>query len=137
MRIVFVALVSVVGLLVALVAGHFALIEIGREVVTLRTQDPGGAFEETRLWVVDVDGAPWLHSTGPVWAGRMAGRPTVELDRGGETRRYVAVPVPGPHPRIDRALREKYGIADRWVRLIAPCNEDTLPVRLEPVAAQS
>jgi hypothetical protein len=117
---------------VALVLGHLALIEVGREVAVLRTRGPDGARQETRLWVVDHDGAAWLHSKGAEWEARFAGDPVVELERGGEVRRYRAHAVPGPHPRIDALLREKYVLADRWVRFLAPCDEDTVAVRLDP-----
>ncbi|MCB1644629.1 MAG: hypothetical protein KDI36_04210 [Pseudomonadales bacterium] len=30
----------------------------------------------------------------------------------------------------DQALRARYGIADRWVRFLAPCDDSVLPVRL-------
>jgi len=110
-----------------------ALIEIGREVVTLRTPLPSGGWQETRLWVVDDGGSAWLHSAGDAWAKRFAGDPVVELVRGGSTRRYRAHAVPGPQPRIDALLREKYGVADRWVRFIAPDGEKTLVVRLDPL----
>jgi hypothetical protein len=116
------------------VVGHLALIEIGREVVTLRTSRPDGSLQETRLWVVDHEGATWLHSAGRDWLDRFEQNPVVELERAGKTRRYTALPVPGPHYEIDELLREKYGIADRWVRFIAPCDADTVPVRLEPVS---
>jgi len=119
---------------VLLVAGHLALIEIGREVVTLRTPLPDGGWQATRLWVVDHDGAAWLHSAGDSWRARFAGDPVVELERNGGTRRYRATLVSGPHPAIDRRLREKYGVADRWVRLLAPCNEDVTLARLDPVS---
>lgn len=132
MRAVWITL-GVVATLVALVAGHLALIEVGREVVTLRTRIPDGGWKETRLWVVDHDGVPWLHSAGADWARRFEGDPVVELVRAGETRRYRAHAAPGPHPQIDARLRRKYGVADRWVRLLAPCDDDTLPVRLDPL----
>ena len=110
-----------------------AFIEIGREVVTVRTQRPDGSWQKTRLWVVDDDGAAWLHSAGAAWAKRFEGDPIVELERGGKVAKYRAHPVPGPHPRIDALLREKYGIADRWVRLIAPDTDQVLVVRLDPI----
>lgn len=116
----------------ALVGGHLALIEVGREVAILRTPRPDGTWQATRLWVVDEGGAVWLHSAGEDWARRFEGDPIVELERGGEVRRYRAHAVPGPHPRIHELLREKYGIADRWVRWIAPDGETVLPVRLDP-----
>jgi hypothetical protein len=126
-----------IGLVIALaalaVASHLALIEVGREVVTLRTRDPDGRVRETRLWIVDDGGVSWLHSAGARWRERFAGDPIVEVERGGVTYRYQSHAVPGPHPRVDELLRAKYGIADRWVRFIAPCGEDVLPVRLEPL----
>jgi hypothetical protein len=128
-----VAIAAVVIAAFFVVGGHMALIEIGREVVTLRTPLPNGGWQETRLWVVDDGGSAWLHSAGDAWAQRFADDPVVELVRGGRTRRYRAYAVPGPHPRIDALLREKYGVADRWVRFIAPDGEKTLVVRLDPL----
>jgi hypothetical protein len=133
MKRVMMAAAILLGIGVALVLGHLALIEIGREVVTLRTRLPGAGWQETRLWVVDYDGAVWLHSAGKRWLRRFDGDPIVELERHGEVRRYRAHALPGPHLEIDRLLREKYGFADRWVRFLVPCDEDTVPVRLEPL----
>ena len=133
MKILLKIILSLIAIVMLLVITHLAIIELGREVVTLRTTDAAGAVQETRLWIVDVDGAAWLHSAGPVWAGRFDDNPVVEVVRHGRIGRYTATPVPGPHPDIDAALRQKYGFADRWVRWIAPCGEDTIPVRLEPV----
>lgn len=126
----------IVGILLAgvvAVAGHFALIEIGREVATLRTQQEDGSWLETRLWVVDYEGSPWLHSAGANWEKRFENDPEVELVRDGEMRRYRAHPDRDAHAAIDAALRNKYGIADRWVRFLAPCDESVLPVRLVAV----
>ena len=116
-----------------LVLGHLALIEIGREVVTLRTQRPDGTWWNSRLWIVDDGGSAWLHSGGAAWLKRFDGDPVVEVRRHGEFRRYKAHAIPGPHPRVDRLLREKYGVADRWVRFLAPDNEQTVAVRLDPM----
>jgi hypothetical protein len=134
MKTLMTAIVILLALAVVVVLGHLAMIEVGREVVTIRTPLPDGEWQETRLWVVDYQGVPWLHSAGESWVARFEGDPVVELERGGETRRYKAHAVPGPHPEIDAALREKYGIADRWVRFLAPCNESVVPVRLQPLA---
>ena len=112
------------------VCAHFLLIEAGREVVTLRTESADGTWQETRLWVVDYKGDVWLHSAGTEWHNRFEGGSRVELDRNGLTERYEAIPDPSKHPEIDAELRAKYGVADRWVRLLAPCDETVLPVRL-------
>lgn len=124
---------TLVGAGLLLVLGHLALIEIGREVATLRTERLDGTWKETRLWIVDDAGGAWLHSAGADWVARFEGDPVVELERGGELRRYRARAVPGPHPEVDRLLREKYGVADRWVRFLAPCDGSVVPVRLEPL----
>ena len=134
MRRVLVALGVAIALVVAYVLAHWALIEIGREVVVLRTEEADGSWYESRLWIVDDDGAAWLHGDrGSRWEQNLAARPVVEVVRHGETHRYRAVPVPGPHPRIDALLREKYGIADVWVRVVAGDRETTTPVRLERI----
>ncbi len=115
---------------VAVVLAHFAFIEIGREVVTLRTENADGSWRETRLWVADYDGDVWLHSAGAAWERRFEGNPVVELVRHGEVARYRAEPDRSAHADIDAALRAKYGVADRWVRFLAPCDGSVLPVRL-------
>lgn len=130
MRKVLIILVSVIAIVLALVLTHFTVIELGREVVTLRTEGAAGAWKETRLWVVDYDGDPWLHSAGEEWQQRFEENPVVELVRNGEIETYRAEPDRSAHAAIDNALREKYGLADRWVRFLAPCNEWVLPVRL-------
>ena len=133
MKRLIVASALVVGVLALLVGAHLAFIEIGHEVVTLRTQRPDGTWRESRLWIVDDGTSSWLHSAGADWVKRFEGDPVVEVRRGGEIRRYRAHAVPGPHPEVDRLLREKYGLADRWVRFIAPDNEDVVVVRLDPL----
>jgi hypothetical protein len=124
---------AVVGIAMLVVLGHMAFIEIGREVVTLRTQRADGTWQETRLWIVDEGASSWLHSGGKDWLKRFEGDPVVEVEREGRVRRYTAHAVPGPHPEVHRLLREKYGIADRWVRFIGPDNEETVAVRLDPL----
>ena len=99
----------------------------------LRTQGDDGEWLETRLWIVDHEGFPWLHGANSQWMHNLRERPLVELERAGETGSYHAHPVPGPHPEIDALMREKYGVADVWVRFIVPDDEVTMPVRLEPV----
>jgi hypothetical protein len=127
------AIAILFGLAVAVVLGHLALIEVGREVVTLRTQRPDGSWQATRLWIVDDAGSAWLHSAGLDWIARFEGDPVVEVARPDGLHRYRAHAVPGPHPRIHELLRAKYGAADRWVRFVGPDNEVTLAVRLDPL----
>ncbi len=133
MRRFLITIATVIAVGVAAIVAHLAVIEVGREVVTLRTPFANGDWHSTRLWLVDDGDASWLHSAGEAWQRRFAGDPVVELERDGEIRRYRARAVPGAHPRIDQLLREKYGLADRWVRFLAPCGENTVPVRLDPL----
>jgi hypothetical protein len=127
-----VALASI-GLGIAYLLAHWALIEVGREVVVLRSQDPDGGWYESRLWIVDDGGVAWLHGGDSRWMRNLEARPDVEVERGGQTHRYRAHAVAGPHPRLDELLRAKYGVADRWVRFVAPDGEATRAVRLEPL----
>ena len=124
----------VVGLVLAYAIAHCALIEGGREVIVLRTQNEDGTWLETRLWIVDdeSEGVAWLHgSSESRWERNLAARPEVEVTRAGATHRYRATQVPGPHPKIHELMRAKYGIADRWVRFVGGDGESTVPVRLE------
>jgi hypothetical protein len=134
MRRLLLALGVTAGLAVACVLAHCALIETAGEVIVLRTEEADGKWLETRLWIVDDAGVPWLHGADSRWMRDLEARPIVEVVRGGETRRYRATPAPGPHPRLHELLRAKYGVADRWVRFIGPDGESTTPVRLEPLA---
>lgn len=108
-----------------------AFIEVGNEVVVLWTKDAFGDRHFRRLWAVDYDEAVWLHSKGNSWHELFKERRIVELERNGSLETYEAVAVPGAHPEIDRLLREKYGLADRWVRFFAPDDEGVLVVRLD------
>lgn len=131
MRRFVIVLAALPALGIGYLLAHWALIEVGREVVVLRTVDDDGAWRKTRLWIVDDGGYAWLHGGSSRWMQNLRDRPIVEVDRGGDTHRYRAHPVAGAHPRIDELLREKYGVADRWVRFVAPDTEATTAVRLE------
>lgn len=131
MKRIVVALTLLAGLVAAYFVAHWALIEVGREVIVLRTQEADGGWLETRLWIVDDGAASWLHGGDSQWMRNLQARPLVEVTRAGATQRYRATAVPGPHPRVHELLREKYGIADRWVRFVAGDKEYTMPVRLE------
>ena len=120
-------------LAVAYVVAHCALIE-SREVIVLRTEGPDGRWLESRLWIVDDGPIAWLHGGDSRWMHNLEVHPIVEVVRAGESHRYRATPVPGPHPHVHELLRAKYGIADRWVRFVGPDGESTRPVRLERLA---
>jgi hypothetical protein len=134
-------LVAVVAaIVIAYGLAHLALIEVGREVVTLRKWSAGGTISNARLWIVDDGGRyAWLHHgyADSDWIRRLAIDPVVTIERGGMERQYRARPDLESHQRVHELLREKYGIADRWVRLVTGGTERcrAVPVRLEPVDA--
>lgn len=132
------ALLVLLALALAYPLLHWALIEAGREVIVLCTEGDDGRTLQTRLWIVDDGGVSWLHGDrGSDWERNLAARPLVEVVRAGRTERFRATPVPGPHARLHELLREKYGLADVWVRLIGADRETTTPVRLDPLAPPS
>jgi len=137
MRRAAILLAAALGLCVAYVVAHWALIELGFYINVLRTENPDGGWLETRLWIVDDGDDSWLHGGDSAWMRNLRARPTVEIERDGETHRYRADPVPGPHPKLDALLRAKYGAADRWVRFVGPDDETTTGVRLELLDAPS
>jgi len=134
MKRIAIVLAATFGLCGAYVATHWALIELGREVIVLRTENLDGGWLETRLWIVDDGVYSWLHGGDSDWMRNLRARPIVEIERGGETHRFRAYAVPGPHPKLHELLRAKYGVADLWVRFVGPDNESTTPVRLELLA---
>jgi hypothetical protein len=76
----------------------------------------------------------------------MDAHPIVEIVRGGKILRYRARPDPDAHAKVHQLLREKYGLADMWVRFLAGTDTrsglltsgekcKTVPIRLEPIPA--
>ena len=140
MKRLMVAAAIVLSLCVAYALAHLALIEVGREVVGLHKWTPGGAVHKTRLWIVDDGPYAWLHhgDAKSAWIRRLETDPIVTIERGGRTRQYRAIPDRESHARVHELLREKYGIADWWVRFVTGGTErcPAVPVRLEPVEGQ-
>jgi len=139
----------VVGVCVAYVLAHLALIEVGREVVVVSEPTPTGVERKARLWIVDEGKYSWIHpgsANAQWWVQHMDANPFVEIYRGGESRWYRAQPDPEAHARVHQLLREKYGVADMWVRFLEGSDTQsgilngekctTVPIRLEPVAAK-
>jgi hypothetical protein len=83
----------------------------------LRTQDEEGTVRETRLWVIDYEGAPWVVTArNSEHVRQLTAKPRVELFRRGQARCYLAEPH-GDRETIEDALRlrrEKY-----WVQRVA------------------
>jgi hypothetical protein len=70
-------------------------------VVVLRTTGPEGAVRETRLWVVDYQGSPWIVTgRGSPHDLDLTANPRVEIFRQGESRCWMA------ERHLDRATLE-------------------------------
>ena len=147
MKQVIIVAAIVVGVCPAYVLAHLALIEVGREVVVVHEPTPTAAVRKARLWIVDDGPYSWIHpgnANAAWWIRNMDAHPIVEIERGGKTRRYRALPDPEAHAKVHQLLREKYGVADRWVRFLEGTDTQsglltgekckTVPIRLEPAA---
>jgi hypothetical protein len=145
--VIFVAVIAA-GVCVAFVLAHMALIEVGREVVVVDEPTPAGGVRKARLWLVDQGPYSWIHPGGANarwWVQHMDANPIVEIYRHGETRRYRATPDPNADAKVHQLLREKYGVADMWVRFLTGSDTraglingkkcTTVPIRLELIAA--
>ena len=126
------ALLVALGLLFVLLT--VAALE-GPEVVVLRTMDAHGKTRETRTWIADYDGLSWVEAANPAreFYRQILENPEVELLRGKERQRFRAVPLANPegHVLIRRLLFEKYGLADRWIGLLADTSQ-SIAIRLDP-----
>ena len=126
------ALLGAVVLLMLLAVGTWWAGE-QTEVAVLRTSDALGRAYETKLWVVDREGVPWVRVANPErgWYRRLLEQPRVELVRAGETRACLARPydVPEIAAELDVAFREKYGLVDWWYGLLL--RRHAIPVKLE------
>lgn len=139
----------VVGVCAAYVLAHLALIEVGREVVVVHEPTPTGGVRKARLWIVDDGPYSWIHpgsANAQWWIRNMDAHKIVEIERGGQTRLYRAQPDPEAHAKVHKLLRQKYGVADMWVRFLEGTDTEsglltfgetckTVSIRLEPVAA--
>lgn len=122
------------GLALAFVLAVLAASHYGGERVTLRTADAAGGTHTTPLWVVDLEGRPWLRAGDRAsgWVERLRAEPQVELRRDDRWRRYRADLAPARTREVSALMAEKYGLADRLVGLIRDA-EASVAIRLEPV----
>ena len=124
------ALVLVIGVLAAV--QQYAA-ESG-EVVVLRIADDQGQTHETRLWVVDHDGSPWLRAglAEAGWYQRLLSAELVSVERANNNSTYVATPEPGAKEAIDQAMATKYGWADTFIGKLFGGRDGSVPIRLRP-----
>ena len=103
------------------------------ETVVLITSDAEGRPHETMLWVVEVEGTPYLRGGREAgWLARLRREPNVELERAGHLGSWRASPAEdGAILRsVNEAMALKYGFADRMLHLFAD-PEASVPIRLD------
>lgn len=127
-----------IGLLIGAVVGGVLLVDEG-EVVTLYTQDSEGEQYETQLWVVDRDGELYVraHFARAHWLARIREHPEVEIRRGESQQTFRAAPVDDPEVKrtVNRAMAEKYGLADRLASAVWDPKR-SVPVHLQRDSAR-
>ncbi len=88
------------------------------EVVRLITEDEAGEHRETELWIAELDGRTYFRSSSPDsrWLARLRSEAPASLERGGHSVEIETVVENDPQvrARLDRAMSEKYGLAD-WL----------------------
>ena len=119
---------------VGLFFGLILLASESGEVVVLSTLDENRDVHETRLWIVEHDGALWLRSGAPnaAWLRRLRRNPNVSVVRAGVRERYRAVPSDdaGVRDAIHERIAEKYGLRESLIRVTRD-GSASVPVRLE------
>ena len=103
------------GVATAILVVAALLIDEG-EVVHLETTDASGQHYEADLWIVDVGGTLYLRANDDDlgWLERIRSDPEVSLERDERSGAFIAKPLADPVvlEQVDRAIREKYGLAD-------------------------
>jgi len=129
-----------------LVGIAYLLIESG-EVIVLHTTDGQGSTFQTRLWVVDHQGRPWVGTTDPshtTWVARIRANPTVEFEREKvrECRVAIFADDPAVRARVNKLYDEKYRIplyGSRFLKIIGGIRRDVeeqVLISLEPCPAR-
>ncbi len=128
------SLLILVGSLPLMIAGGTWLLGEQVEVAVLRTFSDDGRGHDTKLWVVDHKGQPWLRGARLHlgWLDRIRSHPRVELERRGVTGVYTATIEEAPEAKraLEEAMAAKYGWIDRWYQTLF--RFDPIPVRLDP-----
>lgn len=127
------AAVLVAGVLAFGAVTFWALESGGVAVLETRTED--GSLRETHVWYVVRDGELWVEAGAPEngWFLDVQRSPELVFRSDGPAGPYRARidRDPAAHPRLRAALREKYGLRDRWVGMWVDSSR-SLAVQLHP-----
>ena len=104
------------------------------EVVVLTSQSAEGE-QETRLWVVDLDGVQYLRaSPDSGWYQRLVAEPEARLEREGSTLAYRTEARLENRDAINDLMYEKYGWRDTYIDMLIGGRDDAVPVALIPTS---
>ena len=135
-------LVKVMGACIGIILLYVCLMigasEFGGEVATLLRPEQDGKVKKVRVWIVDANNQSWVEhgDSNSFWINRLNTQSEISLIRGGEEKRYTAVPDLASHDLYHQLRSEKYGNADRIVEIgsFGIAAKDTcigVPVRLK------
>lgn len=108
---------------------------LGRgEVVTITTVSTTGGKHDTPLWIVEIDGKLYLRAGSPKarWLARLENESQIGLKRDRVTRTLHARALRddrASRTAVNRAMAEKYGLADRVVGFLVD-HEQSVPIVL-------
>ena len=123
------------GVLLCLVLGIFLLQVVAsetHEVVVLTTASPDGP-RDTRLWVVEHEGAQYLRADAASgWYQRLVAEPRVAMQRDDVSADYLAVARVEHAIVVNDLMRDKYGWRDVIIEWLVGGRDDAIAVRLEP-----
>jgi hypothetical protein len=104
-------------------------------VAVLETRQSDGTARQTHVWFVVQNGELWIEAGTPdnSWFRDVQRDPTLLFESDDLSGSFTARldEDPSAHPRLRAALREKYGLRDRWVGLFVDSSQ-SLAVQLHP-----
>ena len=131
MKIVLYLIAALLAVAVLIFTSQLVASETG-EVVVLTSEGPDGP-QETRLWVVDLNGVQYLRASPESgWYQRLVAEPEAMLERAGEQRAYRAEARLELEAEVNGLMHEKYGWRDAYINLLLGGRDDAVPVALIP-----
>ena len=118
----------------------FGLSELGGEVATLVRPEADGSNKNIRVWIVDVDNKSWIEhgDSESYWIKQLSKNSELFIIRKGEEKKYLAFTDRDSHDFYHNLRREKYGLSDKMLDILAfgatsKENCEGIPVRLEKI----
>ena len=118
----------------------FSLSELGGEVVILVRPEADQSNKNIRVWIVDVDNKSWIEhgDSESYWIKQLSKNSELLIIRKGEEKKYLAFTDRDSHDFYHNLRREKYGLSDKMLDILAfgatsKENCEGIPVRLEKI----